>query len=382
MRWMIKTLDQAQELALQDILLYRNSAWIDGFAGSGKSIVAAHLCKRIRTRNPSAKIAFITYTHALKDMLRVGLDALSADGVIVTTHTELKRSGTYYDIIVLDEVQDIPRNDIISIKKLCERLVVAGDVDQSIYPNGISADELMQLLQPKKHRLSKIFRLTEKARRIALAVLPNARVASGENASNRAEADFNRIEFSDEKNEALWVYEDASSRARAGYPSALLLTTHKEIYRFAELVAEGLRLPSPPRRKGLPQTYEDFNAFWKEEGHPLRFLGGGSGRLIESDSEPIVYLMTYHSSKGLDFQNVYLPRALPGMNLDPSGAGGEEMERRLMFVAVTRTRENLFVSHTGPRAHRFIEELPFADVVRITNPKRRPQHLEDADDIF
>lgn len=383
MRWMVRTLDQAQEMALQDVLAHRGVCWIDGFAGSGKSVVAAHACKRLRVSNPTARIAFITYTHALKDMLRVGLDALAAEDIIVTTHTDLMRARGRYDIIVLDEVQDIPLQHVMEIAGQCTRLVLAGDVDQSIYNRGVTGDELAARLQPRKQRLRKIFRLTDKARRIALAILPNAKVAAGENAGNRAEADIKRVSFTDAQNEAMWVYEDARSRARAGYPSAILLTTHREIHRFASLLASGHGLPDPPRRQGRPQTYDAFNAFWKRHGYPLSYLGNGCGSLSDADRGPTVYLLTYHSSKGLDFQNVYLPRAVPGMNLDPSGEGGEELERRLMFVAVTRTRENLFFTHTGKQAHPFVEGLPTADVVRVANPRARTDlQEEDDDDIF
>jgi superfamily I DNA/RNA helicase len=140
-------------------------------------------------------------------------------------------------------------------------------------------------------------------------------------------------------------------------------------------------LPAPPRRQGT--SYDAFNAFWKQNGYPLSYLGNGSGSLDDADRGPTVYLMTYHSSKGLDFQNVYLPRAVPGINLDPSGDGGEELERRLMFVAVTRTRENLFITHTGLHAHPFVENLPTGDVVRVADPRRRVDvQMEDEDDIF
>ena len=51
MRWMVRTLDQAQEMALQDVLTNRGVSWINGFAGSGKSVVAAHACKRSMSAN-------------------------------------------------------------------------------------------------------------------------------------------------------------------------------------------------------------------------------------------------------------------------------------------------------------------------------------------
>ena len=84
-----------------------------------------------------------------------------------------------------------------------------------------------------------------------------------------------------------------------------------------------------------------------------------------------VVLMTIHSAKGLEFPVVFLPGledgVFPGMQsiLDPTEL---EEERRLAYVAITRAKENLFITHTksrllygktqyNPRS-RFIEEIP------------------------
>ena len=382
MRWMVPKLHQTQEFVLEEILEYRRVPLVNGFAGSGKSIVAVHLCKEFRTREPSAKIALITYTRALKEMLQVGLDSLSKKEIVVTTHTDLIRTGVHYDIIVLDEVQDIPLVDIRRIQAMCGRLFLFGDFDQSIYPDGVSINDLRQEMQLRKLRLRKNFRLTEKVRRVAKFVLPDAKLVAGDTFI-RADPDIKRAVFTDYGDEAIWVYGDAADRARPDYPSGILLTTHNRIYRFAKLVAERSELPDDPpkpEKNGGRRNYDVFNAFWEEKGYSLRFLGSGSGVLADSRDQPIVYLMTYHSAKGLDFRNVYLPFAVPGMNLDPLRTGDETLERRLMFVAVTRTRENLFITHTGAHAHRYIEEMP-SDDVEVIYPEPRKQE-EDDNGIF
>lgn len=83
--------------------------------------------------------------------------------------------------------------------------------------------------------------------------------------------------------------------------------------------------------------------------------------------------MTIHSAKGLEFPVVFLPGLedgiFPGMQsiLDP---GELEEERRLAYVAITRAKERLFITHTkcrllygrtqyNPRS-RFVEEIPSA----------------------
>ena len=91
----------------------------------------------------------------------------------------------------------------------------------------------------------------------------------------------------------------------------------------------------------------------------------------ESDGRGYVTMMTLHSAKGLEFENVFIP----GMeeNLFPSmrSIGEEnrlEEERRLMYVGITRARKRLFFSYATERmlynqySHnppsRFLREIP------------------------
>jgi DNA helicase-2/ATP-dependent DNA helicase PcrA len=90
-----------------------------------------------------------------------------------------------------------------------------------------------------------------------------------------------------------------------------------------------------------------------------------------------VVMMTMHSSKGLEFPNVYLvgfeDGLFPGMR---SIGDREEMEeeRRLCYVAITRAKQNLTISHARQRMlygrtnaalpSRFLKELPEDEIVR------------------
>jgi superfamily I DNA/RNA helicase len=95
----------------------------------------------------------------------------------------------------------------------------------------------------------------------------------------------------------------------------------------------------------------------KKNKSPLQVFGGGSGSLYDSDTKKMVYLMTYHSAKGLDFANVFLPHLTGDVSLEPMKGASDKQERRLFFVATTRARERLYLSYHG-EPHRFIEEIP------------------------
>ena len=84
-----------------------------------------------------------------------------------------------------------------------------------------------------------------------------------------------------------------------------------------------------------------------------------------------VQLMTVHASKGLEFDAVFIGGLEEGLfphENSMSDRGGLEEERRLMYVAITRARKRLYLSHAQSRMlhgrttfnlpSRFIDELP------------------------
>ena len=60
-----------------------------------------------------------------------------------------------------------------------------------------------------------------------------------------------------------------------------------------------------------------------------------------------VRVMTMHSSKGLEFDRVYIPDANDNIipNKKAAKEGSENEERRLLYVAMTRTRSSLYISY-------------------------------------
>ena len=83
----------------------------------------------------------------------------------------------------------------------------------------------------------------------------------------------------------------------------------------------------------------------------------------------MLFRSTYHSSKGLDFPNVFLPHLTSTTSLEPMVGAKDEEERRLFFVAVTRARQRLYLSYHGT-PHRFLDEIPW-EYVEVFAPPRR-----------
>ncbi len=91
-----------------------------------------------------------------------------------------------------------------------------------------------------------------------------------------------------------------------------------------------------------------------------------------NSSEDRTVMMTIHSAKGLEFDNVFLvgleEGIFPGMQSIYGGAAEIEEERRLAYVAVTRAKQKLTITNTSSRMlygsttrnlpSRFLNEIP------------------------
>jgi DNA helicase-2/ATP-dependent DNA helicase PcrA len=96
-----------------------------------------------------------------------------------------------------------------------------------------------------------------------------------------------------------------------------------------------------------------------------------------------IQLMTVHSAKGLEFSAVFMTGLEEGLFPHENSIAephGLEEERRLMYVAITRAKERLYLSHTQSRMlhgqvrynmpSRFLDELP-AENVKYLTPKAK-----------
>ena len=104
------------------------------------------------------------------------------------------------------------------------------------------------------------------------------------------------------------------------------------------------------------------------------------------EGDDAVNLMTLHSSKGLEFDTVFLPGLEEGIFPTYRAVTGEpkdmEEERRLCYVGITRAMKRVYLSSAKRRMHngettyhtpsRFIEEIP-PELLDATKEQRPPQ---------
>ncbi|MEO8752632.1 MAG: 3'-5' exonuclease, partial [Casimicrobiaceae bacterium] len=114
-----------------------------------------------------------------------------------------------------------------------------------------------------------------------------------------------------------------------------------------------------------------------------------AGDTQAAEGRAALQLMTVHSAKGLEFHTVFVTGLEEGLfphENSLSEADGLEEERRLMYVAVTRARRRLYVTHAQSRMlhgqtrynipSRFVNELP-PELVQWLSPHRRRARDDD-----
>ena len=122
------------------------------------------------------------------------------------------------------------------------------------------------------------------------------------------------------------------------------------------------------------ETMSPLNAF-------LTHAALESGDNQAQAGQDAIQLMTVHASKGLEFDCVFIGGMEEGLfphENSLNDAGGLEEERRLMYVAITRARKRLYLSHSQTRMlhgqtrynlkSRFFDELP-EDALKWITPK-------------
>jgi DNA helicase-2/ATP-dependent DNA helicase PcrA len=119
------------------------------------------------------------------------------------------------------------------------------------------------------------------------------------------------------------------------------------------------------------ETLEDFLS----QLALLTNLEAEDASLLASDEQEFLRLSTVHQAKGQEWRAVFVIGLCDGMfplarSLDPAGAGeGEEEERRLFYVAITRAKDELYLTYplfrmSGgdaggfQRLSRFVAEVP------------------------
>lgn len=354
MAWMIREdqLDPDQREFVNVESKKSGNIWVKGFAGSGKSVLLIHSLKNIIQKEPNAKVAVVVYTHSLIDMFKTGMQELNLSSSIpVMTYIEfVDKNNERFDYIFCDEVQDLPAKVLYAMNNRARKVIVAGDSNQSIYDTDprwqepvVNPNQVGDIINARAFSLNMIHRLTRSIINAVQKILPSMNIWGAKRDLTKQDVNIRLCEASSEQEEVKYIYQEALKGANVGDTSVVLFPTTNSITKFANLVLSANEKSQWNEKKnnwGKPD-YGDLNRHFKSNGIKLQFIGSGYGALKNAEQNKEAILMTYHSSKGLDFDNVFLPFLNTHFYLHPSNA------ETLFMVAMTRSRKNLYLTYFG-----------------------------------
>ena len=303
-----------------------NSYIVKGCAGSGKSILALWKAKQIQEEHKGSYL-YIVKTKALRQYMNDGIqqvglterNVVNFDACFSWTKDDYGNweRGAWkkgiYDYIILDEAQDFSKEEIEVMKsKARKAFLIYGDTAQQLYDFDkskipVSMEDIQYFTRFPVEQLVFNHRLPKKIARVAEYL----NTENDELETRCTEEGTDRPKFlsynskEEEYNAIISLIKNRSME-----DVGILFRTKRDVDDAYEyLTAHGLEVEA---NSGVHQG--EFN-----------FL---------SDNPK---LMTYHSSKCLQFEYVFLPEC--------SVEGSDN--RNPLYVAVTRTYRGLFVMHSG-----------------------------------
>lgn len=328
-------------------LPFEKNILVSAAPGTGKTVIAIYRAHELS--DAGKKVALLVYKRTLMTYLESTVRSLRIKATVNTWHSwlvafydktlydkngyrldssdpysydwvrikmDFERWGarnTYskYDAIILDEAQDIPIELIEALKYISKSITCLMDPQQSIEVGGTDITD------------------------VALALGVRTRYTLYENFRNHQEIfDLSHVYRQDSAEPRDPVFEKPHFIKEYGY--GIPFDKIKDILRRRKNLPYIGVFVSP---KQLVKTYEELEAEFP--GKVFMYKTGGKFREISFDKEGI-YVLSYNTMKGLEFDAVILPRF---DKIDSSG--DEKTDINLVYVAITRASHYFYGIYQG-----------------------------------
>lgn len=260
-----------------------------------------------------------------------------------------QKINSHFDAVIIDEVQDFQPQEILFLKALAgsgnDCLTLVGDAGQKIYPGGFSLKQLGVDVVGRSYNLQINYRTTQQIRVFADCVLGNQNDPLDDNQEKHyiSQDIFRGIEpilngFDTQKQEVEYITQQVLNLIETGMEP-------EEIALFARTQRRLIPIQESLERAAIPC-----------------YLFGSK----DNSATVALNLAKIHQVKGLEFKVVFIvdvsDKYFPfagAVNLQAplaEIAEAKALEKRLLYVGITRARDELFISWVG-QPSRFLQEI-------------------------
>ena len=316
---------------------------------SNNNVEATHKLRK----NSKIRKAIFEVMLQYNDNLKKGKLVDPQDVALMALEQAKKEVEEKYTHIIVDETQDLTRVQLEFIKMLYSdrsysSMLFVSDTAQSIYPEawlvkGRSFTSIGLDMTGKSTSLSKSYRTTMQIAYAAYSLI--------EDDKNILEDDnFVKPSLID-KQGVYPVYRNFKNKvSEAEYIAETIKNELKDKYDYKDIAIISK----------LKNQLKDIKVFLEKKNIPYRELESNE----ELDfNEDCVKLLTMHCAKGLQFKSVIIAglndKIIPSRNFENEFEDSdfvESIDRRLLYVGMTRATEELFLSSYG-NPSKFIKDI-------------------------
>lgn len=295
---------------------------VRGCAGSGKSVIALWKAKDIQRKN-SGSYLFVTFTRTLTGYLSDGIKAIGLEGRHVCSLNRCfswKKVGDKYqmlgwrlpdyDFIIVDEAQDISEEALIEMQKHAKVLLLYGDSGQQIYRNkhALTMEEIKKVTNYEMMDLIFNYRLP-----VPIASFVDSVMGSGAKLATHCR---------NTEGEKPYVINAGSIGTQTDKLISIVKT--KGLSDVGIFVAKSDMVPA------VHDLLEARNF------QHLVLVRESEGIFANENQQPV--LMTFHRSKGLQFESVFIVGYSDELLLNDFWVNP-------LYVAMTRSYNSLYILH-------------------------------------
>lgn len=315
---------------------------VSGCAGSGKTLLACHIAM-LHSKNK--KVAILVFTKSLRTFIKDYIESFSKTNISILYEYEWRhRDFPKFDIIIVDEFQDFSINDILNVISCStEGVYLFGDINQKLYANNFQKETTLDFneLITKTNFVTKVlrenFRISEENKNLIITLYNNK---SLNNSTFSTGAKPKILQFENVTAELNWLKEFL--KANTEFKNIGILMKQNDGFDGGYFYRRQLRDEKVLGILDLQHFLieNEINSSYKYK----------SNDNLDFSKEININIMTYHSSKGLQFDCVILPFS----NFVNENNGSEN----LPYVGLTRASNQIIITYSGLVAEEYSVPVP------------------------